>query len=153
MLLLLALGVSLVFAAWQWFRPYAWNPDPAARFTVNQCMVERDHANLWLKVFLQPLKGQVMDFTQPIRLVTAADKQHELAEVVQIGAEEKENASPPAEAPDKVEQVVISFWLSEADFAGPMKLEINGASLQIRSGDTLPRVADGGFRVYNSSGW
>ena len=159
-LLSLALGVSVLFALWQWFRPYAWGPDSAARFTVNQCLLERDHSNLWLKVFLKPRQGQVMDLTLPVRLVTAGGKQHEMAEMVQVGANESgpaaqgsEKAPMPGELPDKVEQVVFSFWLSEADFAGPMKLELNGASLEIRDGDTLPKVAEGGFRVFNSSGW
>jgi len=160
-LLLLALGVSVVFAAWQWFRPYAWSPDPAARFTVSQCMVERDHADLWLRVFLKPRKGQVMDFSQPIHLLTSSGKRHEPAQMEQVGSAPGDGDAPAPvrgasgapEMPSNVEQVVFSFWLSEADFAGPMKLEINGSSLEIRSDNTLPRVADGGFRVYNSSGW
>jgi hypothetical protein len=134
-LLLLALGVSVVFAAWQWFRPYEWSPDPAARYEVSKCMVERDHANLWLRVFLSPQEGQTMDYLKPIRLTTAAAKQHE------------------PDGTGKAEEVVLSFWLEPADFNGPLKLELNGGSLLIRSSDTLPKVADGGFRVYNSTRW
>ena len=70
--LLLALGLSVIFAAWQWFRPYEWSPDPAARYKVTQCMVERDHGNLWLRVFLKPRDGQEMDYLKPIRLTTGA---------------------------------------------------------------------------------
>lgn len=154
-LLLLALGISVVFALWQWFRPYSWSPDPAARFKVTHCLVERDHANLWLRVFLEPRESQVMDFSKPVQLLSSGDKRHEPAQMEQIGSTEASapESGAPAEAPAKVDQVVFSFWLTEADFAGPMKLELNGASLEIRSGDTLPRVADGGFRVFNSSGW
>jgi hypothetical protein len=149
--LLLALGVSVVFALWQWFRPYDWNPDPAARFKVAECIVERDHSNLWLRVFLTPRKGEVMDYSKPIHLLTAGGKQHEPAQMEQVGPEGQGPAS--SGPPEKVESIVFSFWLGETDFAGPMKLELNGASLEIRDGNTLPGLAEGSFRVFNSSGW
>lgn len=145
-LLLLALGVSVLFAAWQWFRPYEWSPDPTARYEVSQCLVERDHANLWLRVFLEPREEQTMDYLQPIRLTTAAGKQHEPAQMDQAG-----HAGPDQSA--GVDQVVLSFWLEPADFSGPLKLELNGGNLTIRSGDALPKVADGAFRVFNSTRW
>jgi hypothetical protein len=149
-LLLLALGVSVVFAAWQWFRPYEWSPDPAARYEVSKCMVERDHANLWLRVFLSPQEGQTMDYLKPIRLTTAAAKQHEPAQMDQMGRVGN-NFDP--DGTGQAEEVVLSFWLEPTDFNGPLKLELNGGSLLIRSSDTLPKVADGGFRVYNSTRW
>ena len=151
-LLLLALGVSVIFAGWQWFRPYDWSPDPGARFTVKQCMVERDHSNLWLRVFLKPRKGQAMDYLKPIHLKTSAGKQLELANFVQSGAASAEEAANP-EDQGSVDELVFSFWLEPADFAGPLKLEMNDGSLLIRSGDTLPRVADGGVRIFNSTRW
>ncbi len=156
-LLLLTLAISVVFAAWQWFRPYDWSPDPAARFRVTHCYVKRDVSNLWLLVSLKPREGQVMDFSQPIHLVTAQGKALEVAEMEQVGSGAEQTApaesGAPVVAPSTVEEITFSFWLAEADFAGPMKLEINGASLQIRSGNTLPQVADGGSRVFNTSGW
>lgn len=154
--LLLALGLSVIFAAWQWFRPYEWSPDPAARYKVTQCLVERDHGNLWLRVFLKPRDGQEMDYLKPIRLTTGAGKQLEPAQMDQMGRDEPgSNAAgePDPNKPGPVDLVVFSFWLETADFSGPFKLELNGGTLQIRSGDTLPRVADGAVRVFNSTNW
>jgi hypothetical protein len=156
-LLLLTLAISVVFAAWQWFRPYDWSPDPVARFRVTHCIVKRDVSNLWLQISLKPRDGQVMDFSQPIHLLTAGGKRHEVAEMEQVGSGPEKTLpadnGAPAMAPPMVEEITFSFWLAEADFAGPMTLELNGASLRVRGGDTLPRVADGGFRVFNTSAW
>jgi hypothetical protein len=151
-LLLLALGVSVLFAAWQWFRPYEWSPDPVARYEVSQCLVERDHSNLWLRVFLKPREGQTMDYLKPIRLTTAAGKQHEPAQMDQAGGAHG-GGSLDLDQSGRVDQVVLSFWLEPADFSGPLKLELNGGSVSIRNGDALPKVADGAFRVFNSTRW
>lgn len=154
-LLLLTLAISVVFAAWQWFRPYDWSPDPAARFKVMHCMVERDHANLWLRIFLKPRDGQVMDWLKPVAITTAAGKQIQLADFDQRnseGAAESASSTDPG-PPPPADQLTLSFWLDESDLSGPIILRMNEGSLQIRSGDTLPQVADGGFRVFNTSGW
>ncbi|WP_035615993.1 hypothetical protein [Haloferula sp. BvORR071] len=157
-LLLLALGVSVLFAGWQWFRPYEWSPDPAARYRVTECMVERDHANLWLRVFLKPRDGQEMDYLKPIRLTTGSGRQLEPAQMDQMGRDNADSDAPGQTDPNKagpgpVDAVVLSFWLETSDFGGPFKLELNGGTLQIRSNNTLPQVADGGVRVFNSTNW
>jgi hypothetical protein len=141
-LLLLTLGVSVIFAAWQWFRPYEWKPDPGARYTVQQTLVERDHSNLWLRVFLKQSGGESHDFMKPVRLLAAGGSEHEPADTAMSGN--------PAR---QMEELVFSFWLAEKDFGGPLKLQINDGTLLIRTGDSLPKVGDGAFRAFNSTRW
>jgi hypothetical protein len=142
LLLLLALGVSVVFAAWQWFRPYDWSRDEAAGYRVSQCMVERDHSNLWLRVFLKQDGDNDYDMLNPARLLTSNGKEHEPADTDLSG-----NASR------KMDTLVFSFWLTPEDLAGPINLKLNEGSLTIRTGNTAPSLPDGGFRVFNSSSW
>ena len=141
-LLLLTLGVSVVFAAWQWLRPYEWNADPGARYGVTRTLVERDHSNLWLRVFLKQTGADKHDFLKPVALITAAGREHEPADTAMSGNVTRE-----------MEEVTFSFWLTEDDFKGPLKLKLNDGTLLIRTGDTLPRLGDGAFRVFNSTRW
>ena len=141
-LLLLTLGVSVLFAAWQWFQPYDWDADPGARYTVTRTMVERDHSNLWLRVFLDQRGGEGHDLMKPVLLLTSEGREHEPADTTMSGDEAREMKS-----------LVFSFWLAGDDFRGPLKLKLNDGTLVIRTGDTLPKVADGAFRVFNSTRW
>lgn len=141
-LLLLALGVSLLFAAWQWFRPYDWSPDPAASYRVSQCVVQRDHSNYWLRVFLKQKGDADYDMLDPARLLTAKGTEHEPADTSLSG-----------DSARKMDTLVFSFWLTEEDLQGPLSLKLNKGSLVIRSGSKGVTMADGGFRVFNSSNW
>ncbi len=141
-LLLLTFGVSVIFAAWQWFRPYEWGADPEARYTVTRTMVERDHGNFWLRVFLDQRADETHDLLKPVLLKTATGREHEPADTSMSGDEQHQ-----------MEGLVFSFWLSAEDFSGPLTLTINDGSLLIRKDDTVPRVADGAFRVFNSTRW
>ncbi|MCW1915754.1 hypothetical protein OJ996_19360 [Luteolibacter sp. GHJ8] len=139
--LLLALVVSVLFAGWQWLRPYEWSPDSGADHHVTRCLVERSHSNYWLRIFLRSNEGEEIDFMKPLQLVTADGRTHAIAELDREGSERA------------IDTIVLRFWLEEKDFAGPLSLQINDGKLSIRSGDTLPRMADGAFRVFNSTRW
>lgn len=139
--LLLALVVSVLFAGWQWLRPYEWSPDSGADHHVTRCLVERSHSNYWLRIFLKSNEGEEIDFMKPLQLVTADGRTHAIAELDREGSERA------------IDTIVLRFWLEEKDFAGPLSLQINDGKLSIRSGDTLPRMADGAFRVFNSTRW
>jgi hypothetical protein len=141
-LLLLTLGVSVLFAAWQWFRPYEWNADPGARYSVSRTMVERDRSNLWLRVFLDQRGGESHDLMKPVLLMTSEGREHEPADTAMSGDEAA-----------RMKGLVFSFWLADDDFSGPLKLKLNDGTLVIRTGDRLPKVADGAFRVFNSTRW
>jgi hypothetical protein len=141
-LLSLTLGVSVLFAAWQWFRPYEWSPDPGARYVVGQTMLERDTSHFWLRVFLKQKGGESHDFMKPVLLITAAGREHEPGDTAMSG-----------NAARGMEEMTFSFWLAEDDLKGPLKLKLNDGTLLIRTGDSLPRVADGAFRVFNSTRW
>jgi hypothetical protein len=52
-----------------------------------------------------------------------------------------------------MDTLVFSFWLTEEDLQGPLSLKLNKGSLVIRSGSKGVTMADGGFRVLNSSNW
>lgn len=139
--LLLALVVSVLFAGWQWLRPYEWSPDSGADHHVTRCLVERSHSNYWLRIFLKSNEGEEIDFMKPLQLVTADGRTHAIAELDREGSERA------------IDTIVLRFWLEEKDFAGPLSLQVNDGKLSIRSGDTSPRMADGAFRVFNSTRW
>lgn len=142
LLLLLALGVSVVFAAWQWFRPYDWSPDPAARYHIVHAAVERDHSYLWLNLFLERNGQEAHDLTKPVRLLTADGREHEPADTT-LGGDEKSGT----------DALGFRFWLNEEDFAGPLKLRLNDGTLLVRKRSGTPGVNNGVPRYFTSSNW
>ena len=67
-----ALLLCAVFAAWSWFRPYAWKIDPAARCKVVGVEVKPDQAYFWVTAHLKVRPGEVHDLGKPVLLVTAS---------------------------------------------------------------------------------
>lgn len=142
LLLLLALGVSVVFAAWQWFRPYDWSPDPAARYHIVHAAVERDHSYLWLNLFLERNGDSPHDLTKPVRLLTADGRELEPADTTLGGDEES-----------GTDALGFRFWLEEKDFAGPLKLRLHDGTLNVRTQSGLPGVNQGTPRYFNTCNW
>jgi hypothetical protein len=142
LLLLLALGVSVIFAAWQWFRPYDWSPDKAARYQVVHASLTRDHSYLWLNVFLERKGDSDHDLTKPVLLLTADGRELEPAETT-LGGDEKRGT----------ESLGFRFWLQDGDFTGPVKLRLNEGELIIRKQSGVPGVNNGTPRYFTTSNW
>jgi hypothetical protein len=142
LLLFLALGISVVFAAWQWFRPYDRSPDPAARYHIVHAAVERDHSYLWLNLFLERNGDSPHDLAKPVLLLTADGRELEPADTT-LGGDEKSGT----------DALGFLFWLNDADFAGPLKLRLNDGTLLVRKQSGTPGVNKGAPRYFTSSNW
>ncbi len=142
LLLLLALAVSLVFAGWQWLRPYDWDPDPGARYRIEYASVQRDHSYYWLNVRLERHGTASHDLEKPVRLLTAAGRELEPADTELGGSEET-----------GTETLGFRFWLEAADFSGPLKLRLNDGTLLVRKDSGVPGVSEGAARYFTTSNW
>ncbi len=140
--LVAALLVSAAFAAWSWFRPYAWNPDPAAKCKVIGCQVKKDGSFFWLDAHLKVSSGQTHDLMKPVRLITAAGRELEPADTT-LGSE----------TGGVTTDLWFKFWLESADMSGPLELRINDGSLVIRSGSGSPKLDDSNVDYLTTSRW
>jgi hypothetical protein len=141
-LLLVMLVLSLVFAGWQWLRPYDWSADPTARFRMVHATIERDHSFVWLDLYLKCSGDERHDLGKPVRLLIADGREIEPAETTLEGDDDK-----PTKA------LGFRFWLAEQDFTGPIRLRLNDGSLTVRSGSGLPSIADGSPRFFTTRNW
>jgi hypothetical protein len=141
-LLLISLALSLVFAGWQWFRPYEWRSDPAARFRIVRAGLKRDHSYVWLDLYLSKSGAQDHDLAKPVVLRLADGREIEPADTTIEGRE-----GQPTRA------LGFRFWLEEKDFAGPLSLRLNDGSLGVRSGTGLPALATGDSLLFTSRNW
>jgi hypothetical protein len=141
-LLPMFLCLTAAFAAWSWYRPYAWNPDPAAGCRVKLAQVRKDHGFYWLDLHLKVVPGQTHDFARPVRLLTAAGRELEPADTTLGGM--------PAEG---TTDIWLKFWLEPADLDGPLKLRINRGTLQIRSESGLPALGVSNSETFNTHHW
>ena len=136
------LAISVAFAAWSWYRPYAWRPDPAARCRVELAQLRRDHGFYWLDVHLKVLSGQQHDLTRPVRLLTGAGRELEPADTTLGGLPESGTTD-----------VWLKFWLEAKDLEGQLKLQINEGSLLIKSTRGLPSLGGSYSKTFNSHRW
>lgn len=141
-LLLALLALSLVFAGWQWFRPYDWNADPAARFRIVHASVKRDHSYLWLDLFLKKSGQEDHDLAKPVALSLADGREIEPADTTM-----EETAGHPGDT------LGFRFWLEEKDFAGPLELRLNDGTLRVRSGSGLPAIPPDSSSFFTHRNW
>lgn len=139
----LVVGVvaAAIFAAWAWLRPYAWRPDPAARCEVAALRVKRDRSNYWVDVHLEVRPGQAHDLFKPVRLVTSAGREIEVADTRFAG----DPRAPTA--------LWCKFWLERADLEGTLALRINDGRLAIKSRPGLPRLGPAEERTFPTHTW
>ena len=142
LLLFLALVISAVFAAWQWFRPYDWQPDPGARYRIVHASVQRDHSYYWLNLFLERAGSGSHDLAKPVLLLTTGGRELEPDEIT-LGGDEKTGT----------ESLGFRFWLKQEDLSGPLKLRLNDGTLLVRKQSGVPGVNDGAARYFNTSNW
>jgi len=139
--LLLALGLSMLFAGWQWGRPYDWHPDPAARYRITTVALQRDHSYFWLNVFLKRHGDESHDLTKPVKLITADGKEFEPADTALGGS-----------GNTGIQDLEFRFYLQEEDFQGPLQIQLNDGRLIVRSKSGLPGIT-GDSRFFNTSNW
>lgn len=140
--LLISLAISLVFAGWQWFRPYDWSPSPEARFRMVHSSVKRDHSHYWLDLYLKKSGGTDHDLSKPVFLRLADGREFEPADTTLEGDEGQ-----------PVRALGFRFWLEEKDFAGPLELHLNDGVLSVRKGTGLPELKEEGVRFFTTRNW
>ena len=141
-LLIIGLLASTGFAAWTWFRPYSWSPDPAARCRVVGSQLRKDQSFYWLELHLKVNDGETHDLARPVLLVMADGREIEPADTTLGGSEERGTSD-----------LWFKFWLEEADLQQPLRLRINEGSLVIRSGTGVPRLGASNQKFFATSGW
>ena len=140
--LVVALVFSAAFATWTWFRPYSWSVDSAARCKVIGSQVRKDQSFVWLDVHLKVVPGQAHDLMKPVQLITAAGRELEPADTT-LGSNTGGGTT----------DLWIKFWLEGADLVGPLKLQINDGSLEIRSGSGVPNLGGSNQKYFTTSRW
>lgn len=139
---MICLLASAAFAAWTWFQPYAWNPDPAARCTIEETLVTRDQEYSWVNVHLKLKPGMSHDLQKPVYLESAAGKKFEPADTTFASIE----GQPPTE-------IWVKFWLEASDLAGPLELHLNDAKLLVKSSKEAPQLESSTHRNFTTTRW
>lgn len=140
--LLLLLLVSTAFAAWSWFRPYSWSPDPAARGKVVETLVTRDHSYFWVNVHLKMNAGETHDLQQPVRLETSRGTLLEPADTTLVGSDTQ-----------AITEIWFKFWLEAADLDGPLTLQLNRGKLAVKSERGVPDLGSPAYRNFTTQHW
>jgi len=140
--LVACLLISAGFAAWGWFRPYAWKVDPEARCKVVGSQVRQDRSNFWVEVHLKVARGQTHDLMKPVRLLTAAGRELEPADTTLGGA-----------ADGGTSDLWFKFWLESGDVEGPLSLRINDGTLTIKAGTGVPSLGSSNIENFFTNHW
>lgn len=130
----LALLLCALFAAWSWFRPYAWNVDPGARCKVMGVEVKPDQSYFWLTAHLRMNSGESHDLRKPMVLLTASGDVVEPADTTFGGTVEHGTTD-----------IWLKFWLESDQIIGPLSLRVHDGVLSIKSKRGAP--AGAGFFV------
>lgn len=134
----LALFLASAFAAWSWFRPYAWKSDPAALCKVVGTQVTPDREYFWVETHLEMLPGKTHDLEKPVVLLTATGEKLEPADTTLGGSEGTGTTD-----------VWLKFWLMKNQISGPLTLQINSGKLSIKANNAVPT----GPRYHVSNHW
>ena len=140
-LLWMALLLSCVFAAWSWFRPYAWNPDPAARCKVIGVQVTRDLSYVWVEAHLKVNPGMVHDLQKPVSL-SVIGRELEPADTT-FGGNEATGTT----------DIWVKFWLEDKDLVGPLTLRLNDGKLIVKANEGAPELGSAKSRYFVSNHW
>lgn len=141
-----ALTVTLLFAAgfaaWSWFRPYAWSVDRNARCEVVGCQVKRDRSNFWVDVHLKMTPGQTHDLMKPVLLLTSEGGELEPAETTLGGSDDGGTSD-----------LWFKFWLETREIEGPLTLRINDGTLVIRKNSGMPALGANDLEYFVTNHW
>lgn len=141
-ILVLALLASSAFAAWSWLRPYAWNPDPAARCKIEGAQVRKDQSYHWVDLHLKINPGQTHDLAKPVRLLTHAGRELEPADTT-LGGDQGGGTT----------DLWFKFWLEPGDIEGPLTLLINDGKLLVKSESGVPDLGETNVKYYVTQHW
>lgn len=130
------------FAAWSWFRPYSWKPDPGARCEIVETLVTRDQSYFWVNVHLKVNPGATHDLQKPVRLETSRGVKLEPADTT-LGGNDSQALT----------EMWFKFWLESADLEGPLTLQLNDGKLTVKSSNGVPGLADGNYRNFTTNRW
>lgn len=140
--LTVSLLAAAAFAGWSWFRPYAWSPDPEARFNIVETLVTPDASFFWVNVHLKAIPGTNHDLLKPVTLETASGKRLEPADTMFGSLDGQPNS-----------ELWIKFWLESTDIEGPLTLHINDGKLVVKSGKGVPRLESSAYRNFTTNRW
>lgn len=123
---------------------------PEARLTVRQCTLERDFGNarLDIEARLTNRRAQKLLLVAPaVRLVNSAGKN--VPDFI-LPAER-----PPEIPPNSEAQVVLRFWLEQADLNGKLTLEVDGEKVEVKTGQPfdLNKLKNAEARVMRGLDW
>jgi len=141
-ILVVTLLVSSAFAVWSWFRPYAWNVDPAAACKVVGCQVKKDQAYFWVDVHLKVTEGRTHDLLKPVRLLAGADREIEPADTTMAGDDGTGTTD-----------LWFKFWLETADLQQPLILRVNDGSLMIKADPGIPQLGRADLKYFTTQHW
>ena len=133
----LALALSAGFAAWTWFRPYAWNPDPAARCKVVGVQVTQDQSYFWVEAHLKVNPGMTHNLEKPVSLAA-------IGHIV----EPADTTFGSTNGQDTTD-IWLKFWLNHEEIAGPLTLQLNDGTLSIKANEGVPSHS----KYYISNHW
>lgn len=140
--LIVSLLLSSGFAAWGWFRPYAWGADAAARCQVVETLVTRDQGYFWVNAHLKVLPGMTHDLEKPVYLETASHARLEPADTT-FGGEEGKGTT----------EIWLKFWLEPSQLEGPLTLRLNDARLVVKAGNGIPDLGSSPYRNFTTNHW
>ena len=140
--LIVALLFCSGFAAWTWFRPYAWDVDPAARCKVVGAQVRSDLSFFWVDVHLKVTPGQSHDLLKPVRLRTADGRELEPADTTLSGADGQGTTD-----------LWFKFWLESRDLTGPLVLRINDGTLVLKANPGMPALGSSNLEYFVTNHW
>lgn len=141
-LLWLALLASCGFAAWGWFRPYAWSPDPMARCQVVGTLVRQDASYCWVNIHLNLLPGTTHDLLKPVRLISNTGREIEPADTTMSGDPQR-----------GTHELWLKFWLEKTDLNHSLVLRINDGQLTIKDRQGMPDLGASGSRYFTTQHW
>lgn len=140
--LLVCLLAASAFAAWSWFRPYEWHPDPTAHCAIEETLLTPDSSFFWVNVHVKLHPGASLDMTKPVLLHTASGKSHTPADITFAG--------PDGQAPT---EIWFKFWLDSPDLTGPLTLRVNDGQLTVKSTSTIPDLGNDAYRNFTTDRW
>lgn len=140
--LMACLLAATVFGAWSWFRPYAWEPEAAARGEILETLVTRDQSFFWVNVHLKVTPGLTHDLQKNVYLKTSQGVQLEPADTTLVG----KDGQP-------ISEIWLKFWLESSQMEGPLTLHLNDGKLSIKSSRGIPDLGDSNYRNFVTNHW
>jgi hypothetical protein len=140
--LIASLFAATVFAAWSWFRPYAWSSDAGARCEVVGALVTRDQSFYWLNVHLKVNPGMNHDLQKRVRLEGSPGVYLEPADTTLVGKDGQ-----------AISEIWFKFWLESSHLEGPLTLYLNEGKLSIKSSQGIPDLGNSGYRNFVTNHW